>query len=255
MINEITVDIDFKKYSEMVAVVQFGSSISGDTYQGSDIDVLIIMEKDKEDVEKEIRDKLGYNYQLHFYSKNNFLESLEKREPLLLSAVHTGKTLYDTGFIEPCKQYLPNEYTVKRCMLNSFAALGMGISDLFHGMLYYDAVNSFYHAARSSLWATLMEIEITPPNRRVLELLRDEEIKEKYQRIITFRNDIPDYGHNFDLDKKIWDTGEINGFTGVLRDVHEIIRENYLKISGQNFVDCFQILAMLRKKYERPTII
>ncbi len=248
--------LNLAAYPEIRAAIQFGSSISGDTYEGSDVDLMVIgkgnSKKAKEKINETLRKELDYSYQTHVYTQQEFVRAVEGREPLLLSAIHTGRILQGNEFIQPLKKYKPTKYTVKRCMLTSFAALGMGISDLLQGLMYDDAVNSLYHAARSSIWATLMEKEITPPNKRVLELLKDAEMKTHYERIITFRSNIPDCGHELDLEKRIWEHGDVDTFTDLLRMVNSIVKTNYQKIFHRNFVDCFEVFSILRKRYEQP---
>ncbi len=236
----------------IIAAVQFGSSISGDTYRGSDVDIMVVVGKDKEKWEKEIRGKLEYEHQLHIYTNEELSQALSKGEPLALSIIHTGKPLHGAQFIKELQKYKPNEYTVHRCMLNSFAALGLAISDYLHGLFYDDVINSLYHAARSSIWATLMMKEITPPNRRIMELLDDEIIKKEYQNILVLRGNIPDYETDFDLERKIWQNENEDFFTDVFKRAHLIIKTNYQKITGYNFIDFFEVMDILRKEYALP---
>lgn len=236
----------------IVAVVQFGSSISGDTYSGSDIDLLIVVENDEEKMESEIRKRLGYEYQSHFYTKDKFRQALILGEPLALSIVHRGKALRGHEFIKEFRDYQPTEYTVNRCMLNSFAALGLALSDYLHGLFGDDVINGLYHASRSSIWATLLMQEITPPNKRVLELLKDETIKENYKEILAWRENIPEYESGFELEKKIWLNQHHDLFTAIFHKAHLIIKINYKKITGKDFVDFFEVMGILREKYPLP---
>jgi len=235
---------------KIISAVQFGSSVSGDTYEGSDIDLLLVVKDEKTEVEKKVRKKLNSEYQIHVYTKEEFLDSARKGDPLSLSIIHTGKVLVNKVFINALKKYQPNRHTAKKCMLNSFAALGLGFSDLIHG-LTWDAVNSIYHAARSSIWAILMEQEVTPKNQRVLELLKDNEIRNKYQEIIEFRNHIPDYDMGLNGAEKLWEQ-EVNEFTDFLAKSCRIIKKNYLQVFQKNFIDPFDLLAIMRKHYEKP---
>ncbi|MBI4980566.1 nucleotidyltransferase domain-containing protein [Candidatus Woesearchaeota archaeon] len=239
------------EFPQIISLIQFGSSISGDTYAGSDIDVLFVVNENKKEAEEELRKKLGWEYQMHVYTKEEFLESINKREPLALSIVHTGKVWFGEEFISHLRKILPNDYTAKRYMLNSFAALGRGISDLMQGMSY-DAVNGFYHAARSSIWAALMVQEVTPPNKRIFELLEEGEIKQKYREILKFRSHIPDTETDFDLDKKMWKQGDVNEFTELLVKTNFLVKTNYQKVCGENYMDCFEVLELLREKYSPP---
>ncbi len=242
----------FQDVTGVIAVVQFGSSISGDTYSGSDIDIMVVVENDKENWEKELRRKKEYEHQLHFYTKDELNQALFRGEPLVLSAVHTGEPLKGVDFIEELRKYKPNEYTVHRCMLNSFAALGLALSDYLHGLFGDEVINGLYHAARSSIWATLMKEEITPPNKRVMELLEDGTIKKNYKEILALRENIPDYEHDFDLERKIWQNENEDFFMDIFKKVHLIIKTNYQKITGSNFIDFFEVMDILRKKYIQP---
>lgn len=235
----------------VVSIVQFGSSVSGDTYADSDVDMLFVVNEQKEEFEKQLKKKLGWEYQTHVYTKDEFLDSVNKREPLALSIVHTGRVLRGEEFISSLKSISPDNYTTKRCMLNSFAALGLGISDLMHGMSY-DAVNSLYHAARSSIWAILMTREVTPPNKRIFELLEEGEIKQKYTEIVKFRCNIPSTGTAFELEKKMWERGNVNEFMELLQKTNFIVKANHHQIFGKDYVDCFGVLELLRKKYPPP---
>ncbi len=240
-----------EEFLGVVSIVQFGSSVSGDTYAGSDVDVLFVVNEPKKEVEEGLRKKLGWEYQIHVYTKDEFLEPINKKEPLILSIVHTGKVLHGNEFISPLKNIQPDNYTAKRCMLNSFAALGMGISDLMHGMSY-DAVNRLYHAARSSIWAMLMPKEITPPNHRIFELLEEGEIKQKYREIVEFRSHIPEMERDFELDEKMWKHGNVNEFTELLQKTNSIVKASYSAIYGKNYVDCLEVLGLLNEKYPQP---
>lgn len=242
-----------KKYPEIISLVQFGSSVSGDTYEGSDIDLLVVVKNKKVEkrIENKLREELDSEYQIHVYNKNKFLESVKERDPLNLSAIHTGKVLLGNKFVSNLLKYKSNKHTARKCMLNSFAALGLGFSDLMHGM-FWDSVNSIYHAARSSIWAALMEKEITPPNKKFSELLGNKNVKRRYQEIIDFRKNIPSYDFDLDLEKKFWEKGSVNKFTGLLKNSCFIIKKNYGKIFGKNFIDPFKLMRMLRKNYEQP---
>ena len=237
---------------DLVSIVQFGSSVSGDTYAGSDMDILFVVNEQKKEMEEQLRKKLGWEYQTHVYTKEEFLESVNKKEPLVLSIVHTGKVWYGEEFISSLRNISPDNYTAKRCMLNSFAALGRGISDLMQGMCYDEAVNSLYHAARSSIWAVLMPQEVTPPNKRIFELLEEGEIKQKYSEILEFRSHISDTERDFELDEKMWERGNVNEFTELLVKTEGVIKNNYRQIYGKNYVSCMEVLELLRKKYSMP---
>ncbi len=246
---------DFKEFvqefSDVVSIVQFGSSVSGDTYAGSDVDVLFVVNEPKKEIEEQLRKKLGWEYQTHVYIKDEFLDSINKKEPLALSIVHTGRVLHGDEFISPLKTIQPDNYTARRCMLNSFAALGMGISDLIQGMSY-DAVNSLYHAARSSIWAILMLQEVTPSNKRIFELLEEGEIKQKYREIVEFRSHIPEMERDFEVDEKMWKGENVDEFTEILQKTNSIVKASYSAIYGKNYVDCLEVLGLLREKYPQP---
>ena len=240
-----------EKPKEIISIVQFGSSISGDTYEGSDTDLMIVVKNSEKELERTLRKDLDYNHQLHIYNKKDFLKSTYKKNPLNLSAIHTGKTLLGSDFINNLKNYKANNLTIKKCMLNSFAALGLGISDLTNGWLW-DSVNRFYHAARSSIWSTLMKKEITPNNKRVFELLADDEITKLYGNIIDFRKDIPAYEVNHNFDKELWEKGNFNKFTELLSKTNTIIKKNYKKVLEKNFIDFFELLQILKNDYKTP---
>lgn len=239
------------KYPEIVSLVQFGSSISGDTYSGSDIDMLIILKTRDKELEEKIQEEFDWKYQLHIHDETEFKESIEKREPLSLSIVRTGKVILGEKFINTFRNVSPEEYTLKRCMLNSFAALGSGISDFTRGW-NTDAVNSFYHAARSSIWAILFKTEITPSNKRIFTLLDDEETKRLYQEIIDFRQRISQEEHDFETEKKLWQGSLDNEFAQLIKKTNVIIKKNYFKIFQQEFFDIFQVMELLRNRYPQP---
>ncbi len=113
-----------------------------------------------------------------------------------------------------------------------------------------DALNTIYHAARSSVWATLMRNEITPPNRRVFELLEDDEMKKQYQEIVSFRNDPLPYPSI--KENEVWEQGNNNAFTEYLAKSCSIIKKNYWQIFGKNFIDVFELLNLLKSKYDKP---
>ncbi len=220
-------------HPEIVSAVQFGSSISGDTYKYSDVNLLIVVEGEKDKVKDELRESLSWEYQTHIYSKEEFLQMVEKKEPLALSIIHTGEVLHNQQFVRELLRHKPNTYTTRRCMLNSFCALGIGTNDLFQGLMLYDGVNSLYHAARSSLWATLIEKEITPPNKRVFELMQDDEVKRRYKEVIAFRDELPDCEEDIQLDGKIWqEGGDVNKFTDILKKVNEIVKVTKIRRSS-----------------------
>lgn len=244
-----------KKFPEIKLLIQFGSSVSGDFNKRiSDVDLAIISDSKKK--EKKIKDSVyslphSFGMQTHVYSMGDFLKNLKQADPLCLSILYAGKPLYGIRYFEQLKNknFKPNKSSIRKCMLNSFGALSLGISDLLHGMVL-DPVNSIYHAARSSIWATLMDKEITPNNKRIFELIKDNKIIKLYRKIIHFRNNPPDYEeHNFDLDKKIYKKGNINEITQYLDDATTIVKANYKKIFGKNFIGLFELLDILRKRY------
>jgi predicted nucleotidyltransferase len=246
-----------KKFPEIKLLIQFGSSVSGDFNKRiSDVDLAIILSSKKK--EKKIKDSVyslphSFGMQTHVYSMRDFLKNLKQADPLCLSILYAGKSLYGIKLFEQLKNknFKPNKSSIRRCMLNSFAGLGLGISDLLHGMIL-DPVNSIYHAARSSIWATLMDQEITPNNKRIFELIKDKKIIELYRKIIDFRNNPPDYEtHDFGLDKKIYKKGNINELTQYLDDATTIVKTNYKKIFGKDFIGLFELLGILRKKYKK----
>ena len=245
-----------KKFPDIELLIQFGSSISGDFNKRiSDVDLAVIIKSKKK--EKKIKDSIfglphSFGMQTHVYSMRDFLKNLKEADPLCLSILHAGKPLYGSRYFEQLKSknFKPDESSIRRCMLNSFAGLGLGISDLLHGMIL-DPVNSIYHAARSSIWATLMSKEITPNNKRIFELVKDKEIIKLYRKIVHFRNNPPDYEvHNLDLDKEIYRKGNINEITQYLNDSTKIVKANYKKIFGKNFIGLFELLSILRKRYK-----
>ena len=239
------------KYPEIISLVQFGSSISGDTYFGSDVDMMIILKKRDKELEEKIQEEFDWEYQLHIHDETEFKESIEKREPLSLSIVHTGKVLKGEAFINTCRPYPPTDYTVKRCMFNSFAALGIGLSDFLYGM-WSDATNSFYHAARSSVWAILLQKEVTPPNNKVFALLTDEEMRGLYKEIVEFRNNPFDMEPDYEIKDKLWNNRLDNDFSQLLNKVNLVIKKNYSIIFKKEIVNFFQIMEILRNKYSKP---
>lgn len=245
-----------KGFPEIKLLIQFGSSVSGDFNKRiSDVDLAIILSSKKK--EKKVKDSVyslphSFGMQTHVYSIRDFLEKLKQADPLCLSILHTGKPLYGSKYCEQLKNknFKPDKASIRKCMLNSFGALSLGISDLLHGMVL-DPVNSIYHAARSSIWATLMDKEISPNNKRVFELLKDKKIIELYRKIIHFRNNPPDYEtHNLDLDKQIYKKGNINEITQYLNDATALVKINYKKIFGKDFIGLFELLRILRKRYK-----
>lgn len=245
-----------KEFPEIRMLIQFGSSVSGDFNKRiSDVDLAIILSSKKK--EKKVKDSVyslphSFGMQTHVYSIRNFLKNLKEADPLCLSILYTGKSLYGSKYCEQLKNknFKPDKSSIRKCMLNSFGALSLGISDLLHGIVL-DPVNSIYHAARSSIWATLMDKEITPNNKRIFELIKDKEIIELYSKIIHFRNNPPDYEtHTLDLDKQIYKKGNINEITQYLDDATAIVKINYNKIFGKDFIGLFELLKILRKRYK-----
>lgn len=245
-----------KEFSEIKLLIQFGSSVSGDFNRRiSDVDLAVIISSKKR--EKKIKKSIfgfphSYGMQIHVYSLRDFLKNLKQADPLCLSILYTGRALYGIKYFAQLKNknFKPNKSAIRKCMLNSFGALSLGMSDLLHGMIL-DPVNSIYHAARSSIWATLMDKEITPNNKRIFELIEDKKIIELYRKIVHFRNNPPEYEtHNLDLDKEIYRKGNINKFTQYLDDATTIVKANYKKIFGKDFIGLFELLDILRKRYK-----
>ncbi len=249
-IKEIT-----EKIPEIQMIIQFGSSISGDYVKNiSDIDLAVIASSK----EKQIRDRLfkeisQFQHQTHVFSMPKFIQALKKGAPLQLSILHTGKAVYGKKQFRQLKnkKFTANTETERKCMLNSFSALGLAISELTNCMLI-DATNYAYHAARSSIWATLMKKEITPNSRKTLKLMSDKKIAEKYRQIIKFRKNIPDYDNNLQFSKELYQQGNFNKFTETINNAMQIIKTNYQIIFKKNFLDFFELLALLRTKYPIP---
>ncbi len=198
-----------KKFPEIKLLMQFGSSVSGDFNRRiSDVDFAVIVSSRK--AKKKIEDFAyslphSFDVQIHAYPRQDFLKKLKQAEPLCLSILYTGKPLYGSKYLGQLKDrnFRPNKSTMRKCMLNSFAGLSLGISDMLHGMIL-DPANSVYHAARSSIWATLMITEVTPNNKRIAELVKDREVAELYRKVTDFRNNPPYYEeHDLNLDKEI----------------------------------------------------
>ena len=246
-----------KKFPEIKLLIQFGSSVSGDFNKRiSDVDLAIILSAKKK--EKKVKDSVygfphSFGMQTHVYSMGDFLKKLKQADPLCLSILYTGKPLYGSKYCEQLKNknFKPDKSSIRKCMLNSFGALSLGISDLLYGMVS-DPVNSIYHAARSSIWATLMDKDITPNNKRIFELIKDKKIIDLYRKTVHFRNNPPDYEtHNLDLDKEIYRKGNINEFTKYLDDATTIVKINYKKIFGKDFIGLFELLNLVHKKYKQ----
>jgi len=246
-----------KEFPEIKLLMQFGSSVSGVFNKRiSDVDLAIILSSKKK--EKKAKDSVyslphSFGMQTHVYSIRNFLKKLRQADALCLSILYTGKPLYGSKYCEQLKNknFNPDKASIRKCMMNSFGALSLGISDLLHGMVL-DPVNSIYHAARSSIWATLMEKEITPNNKRIFELIKDKKIIGLYRKIVHFRNNPPDYEtHNLDLDKEIYKKGNINEITQYLYDATAIVKINYKRIFGKDFIGLFELLNSIHKKYKQ----
>src|SRR3989338_824166 len=238
--------------SNIKVILLFGSSVSKDCYGESDTDMAIITESAKN--EKEINTKINFSHfylQTHIFSIKDFTEKLKDGDPLCLGILYTGKVLYGKNFHLKLKKkgFKPINKTIRKCMLNSFAALGLGISDLTSGFLY-DSVNSIYHAARSSIWADLFDKVITPNNNHIFKLLEDKSMLRLYKKIIEFRQNIPNNNYDLYLAQEIYVKGNINSFTQLLDDATTIVRTNYKRIFGKNFVSFFELLAILRKRYD-----
>lgn len=236
-------------------VIQFGSSVSGDYVKNlSDIDLAIITKSKKQ--KKLIEGyALGLHHlQAHIFTERNFIKGLKEGVPLNLSMLYKGKALYGYGRFYKLKKekFKATKFTEKKCMLNSFAALGLAISDLTHGMLW-DSVNSIYHAARSSIWAVLMRKEITPNNRSALKLIKNNKVVGLYKKIINFRKNIPHYEADFDFSKALYNKGSVNQFTELLNDSITIIKINYQTIFKKPFIGLFEVLAILKKNYGKPS--
>ncbi len=248
-VNKLT-----EKFDDINIIIQFGSSVSGDYVKNlSDVDLAVIIKSKKQ--KKLIGDcTLGlYHLQVHIFLIRNFIKGLKDGLPLNLSILYTGRVLYGhEQFYELKKEkFRATKFTERKCMLNSFAALGLAISDLTHGMLW-DSINSIYHAARSSIWAVLMKKEITPNNRSVLKLIGNNKIADLYKRIINFRKNIPNYNMDVDFPKKLYNKGGVNRFTELLSDATTIIKTNYQKIFKKPFIGLFEVLTILKKNYRNP---
>ncbi|MFH1210107.1 MAG: nucleotidyltransferase domain-containing protein [archaeon] len=254
-INDLSEGL-IKRFSDIKLIIQFGSSVSGDYNKDiSDVDLAIITNSKR--IEKKIRNfifriHISFEIQIHIFSIKLFIKNLKEAEPLSLSVLYTGNALYNEEYHLKLKNkfFKADNKTVRKCMLNSFGALGLGISDLTNDMLQ-DSINSFYHAARSSIWATLFNEEITPNNKKIFELVKNKKIRKLYKRIIDFRKNIPDYETDINLSKKIYKKGNINHFTQILKDTIEIVKINYKKTFKKDFVGFFDILRLLNKRYKR----
>lgn len=245
-----------KKFSGIKAIIQFGSSVSGDFHKDiSDVDLAVIIKSKR--IEKEIHNFFFKHYshfelQLHIFPERYFIKKARIAEPLILSVLYTGAPIYGKEYMVKLKNrnFRPNKSTARKCMLNSFAALGLAISDLTHGM-QFDSVNFMYHAARSSIWATLINQEITPKNKRIFELIKDKKILLLYKKVIQFRENIPPYDADLSLDKKIYVDGNVNEFTNLLNDTITLIKINYKKIFRKGFIGFFELLNILHMKYDK----
>lgn len=255
-INKL-IDTLSKNFPGIRVIIQFGSSSSGDyNKEISDIDLAIITKL--KNMEKQIKNFIFKSYspfkiQTHIFSIISFIKRLKQADPLTLSILYTGKPLYGKEYFYKIKKrnFKANSSTIRRCVLNSFAALSLAISDLTHGMLF-DSVNSIYHAARSSIWGVLFNTHITPRNKNIFELIKDKRILDLYKKIIHFRNNIPYYKENLDLPTKIYEKGNINQFTQLLEDATKIIKINYKKIFKKNFISLFELFEILNRKYGIP---
>ena len=254
--NEVnsTVQQLVKRFPQISAVIQFGSSISGDSHElFSDVD-LALLTKRKQDSDH-IQSFLHKNHscfdlQTHVYAKRSFLKGLRDGDPLPLSILSTGVALHGRKDVMRLKNqnFAPDTLTARNCMRNAFAALGLAVSDLTHSM-EWDAVNSMYHAARSAIWAVLFSKEITPNNARILVLLKNKKVASLYKRMIHFRNNPPTASRDFYLPKKVYLGGNINQYTRALEDATTIVKIGHKKIFGKNFIGLCEMLEIIKNKY------
>jgi len=243
-----------KKFSKIKTIIQFGSSVSGDYNKDfSDVDLAIIPSNKK--IEKQIKNFIfkyhsSFELQTHIFSARDFIKGLKEGLPINLSIIYTGKQLSGKGYFLKLKNrnFKPTKSTVRKCMLNSFAALGLAISDLTHGMIF-DPVNYIYHAARSSIWAALFDKHITPNNKQIFILINNKVITDLYRKMVRSREKPAYYGDDLSICEEIYKKGNINQVTQMLKDATKLIKINYKKIFGKNFIGLFELLNISKKRY------
>lgn len=241
------------------SIIQFGSSVSGDFNKNlSDVDLMVLVSTKEKSTEEQIRSIIFQDYfpseiQAHVFRTSRFIKEAKEGCPIILSALLKGKVIKGKKYIEKLKpeRYSPNKFTQSRLLRNSFSALSLGISDLLSTMCW-DSVNSIYHAARSAIWAKLLDKNFLPTNDQIVNLLKDESICLAYKRVLNFRENIPDYERDFDLPKKLWKYGKVNEFTDLLKDAFIIIKSAYLELTQKEFTDLFELCEILRKNYPLP---
>ncbi len=248
--------------NDIASIILHGSVLTSDfSDKLSDLDMVIVVRKKSKKLENEIFDiihntKEYVPVQALIYSKSEFIKSLKKGVSVQLSCTLKGKCLYDNSFFERIKtrEHGPTSYTRKILLLNAYSALGLVISD-FSQQMFYDSINSAYHAARNSIWAILLHKEPFPDNKRIVDLLNQikyKEILEKYKKILSARSnpDIFDYEIDNKFDKKFFRKGfYINKLGLVLKNAEDIVRSAWeinVKKRPLSFNGCLNLLKYIK---------
>jgi len=238
------------------AAIQFGSSVSGDYVTNlSDVDLALITLSEQKEKELQKKIKGSFQLQTHIFSSKVFMKRLCSADPLALSILYAGRPICGIKYCDCLRKrgFKPNKSTVRKCMLNSFSALGLAISDLSAGF-EYDSVNYAYHAARSAIWASLFLKQITPNNERLLELVKDNTVRNLYQNIIEFRKSIPEPQSSLRTSKLLYSKGNYNDFSQILQNAMTIVKIYYKKLLKKDFLDLFDLLAILRQRFGKPDL-
>lgn len=196
-----------KEYRNKIkAIILHGSALSEDFDKLSDIDLIVVTKRRI----KEHYITFGYEKEVQdlFFSKKDYEKMLEERFPIALSSLHRY-VLYGKEYIKKLKEknFLPDERTRKRMLLNAYSALGNTLSEI--DVQCNECIIKYsHHAARHALWAlALKQGKFMPSNSELLAISQKKHAM-LYSSILKSRKNFEKLEEiPFDEMKKIYERG------------------------------------------------
>jgi len=180
----------------VISIVGFGSLTRPSDFlkELSDIDVLVIVDRQSKGLESQIRclaSFLDYFISPVVLSRSEFFSMLEVGDPGALLMLG-GTPFYDKGAFSRARKagFKPTRQTVKTSIDHAFRALSIALNDYFSGLDLYESINCAYHCARHALRAVIVKETGAMPmsDREVIQgTAKHPKLQKLYHEILRAR--------------------------------------------------------------------
>ncbi|VVB78122.1 Nucleotidyltransferase domain protein [uncultured archaeon] len=242
--RDIAMDFTEKVYMRfdkiIKSVILFGSAAKQTNKQGSDIDIIIIIDDAAVKFDEKLilwyRDELGkliqenpYKQELHINTikLTTWWEDFTKGDPVVINIIRYGETLIDFGgFFTPLK-FLLQEGRIKSTPEAMYAILNRVPEHIIRSKIAeLSAIEGCYWAMIESAQALLMTVKILPPSPEHIANLLKEHFVDKG---ILKMNYVSDLKELYDLHRKIVHN-EVRDIDGRVIDSWQKKSEDFFKV-------------------------